>query len=123
MAQLTRLLHERVKGAQKENKERWRLAFDTEAKRLYIEHEWSHADMWRDSRSNSGSVEFEINAFLAEGEEPAQAELMQVIESLRVCQKAPKGKTNPLTVWQPKRRPRSREVYTLAPEPQWEGRV
>ncbi len=82
MAQLTRLLHERVKGPHKENKECWRLAFDTEAKRLYIEHEWSHADMWRDARSNSGSVEFEINAFLAEGEEPAQAELMQVIESL-----------------------------------------
>jgi hypothetical protein len=38
--------------------------------------------MWRDSRSNSGIVKFEINAFLAEGEEPAQAELMQVIESL-----------------------------------------
>ena len=82
MAQLTRLLHEVVRGTHKENKEWWRLAFDTEARRLYIEHEWSHADIWRDSRSNSGIVEFEINAFLAEGEEPAQGELMQVIKSL-----------------------------------------
>ena len=81
MAQLTRLLHERVKGTHKENKEWWRLAFDTEARRLYIEHEWSHADVWRDSRSNSGIVEFEINTFLADGVEPAQGELMQVIES------------------------------------------
>ena len=100
MAQLTRLLHERVKGAHKENKEWWRLAFDTEAKRLYVEHEWTHADMWRDSRSDSGTVEFEINAFLAEGEEPAQAELMRVIESLfersvASMPKGPKGEKRP----------------------------
>jgi hypothetical protein len=82
MAKLTRLLHERVKGAHMENEDWWRLAFDTEAKRLYIEHEWSHRDVWRASRSNSGTAEFDINGFLAEGEAPAQAELLQIIESL-----------------------------------------
>jgi hypothetical protein len=39
-------------------------------------------DMWRASRSNNGAAEFDINAFLAEGEAPAQAELLRVIESL-----------------------------------------
>ena len=82
MAQLTRLLHEVVRGTQKENKEWWRLAFDTEAQRLYVEHEWCHTDMWRVSRSNAGTTEFDINGFLAEGEAPAQAELMRIIESL-----------------------------------------
>jgi len=71
MAKLTRLLHERVKGAHMENEDWWRLAFDTEAKRLYIEHEWSHRDVWRASRSNSGTAEFDINGFLAEGEAPS----------------------------------------------------
>jgi len=47
-----------------------------------IEHEWSHTDVWRVSRSNTGTAEFDINGFLAEGEAPAQAELLRIIESL-----------------------------------------
>ena len=83
MAKLTRPLHELVRGAHMENKDWWRLAFDTEAKRLYVEHEWNHTDTWlRPARSNSGSAEFDINSFLAEGEAPAQAELLQIIEGL-----------------------------------------
>jgi hypothetical protein len=79
MAKLTRQLHKLTKGG---NEEWWRLVFDTEAKRLYIEHEWSHRDVWRASRSNSGTVEFEINSFLAEGEAPAQEELLRIIDIL-----------------------------------------
>jgi hypothetical protein len=82
MAKLTRLLHERAKGAHKENEDWWSLVFDTEAKRIYIEHEWSHKDTWRTARSNSGTAEFEINGFLAEGEALAQVELLRIIESL-----------------------------------------
>ena len=82
MAKLTRLLHELVRGVHKENEDRWRLVFDTEAKRLYVEHEWSHSDVWRVSRSNTGTSEFDINGFLVEGEEPAQAELLRIIEGL-----------------------------------------
>jgi GH35 family endo-1,4-beta-xylanase len=82
MAKLTRPLHERVRGDHIENEDWWRLVFDTEAKRLYIEHEWSHADVWRAARSNNGTAEFDINAFPAEGEAPAQAELLRIIESL-----------------------------------------
>ena len=82
MAKLTRPLHELVRGGHMENEDWWRLVFDTEAKRLFIEHEWNHTDMWRASRSNNGAAEFDINAFLAEGEAPAQAELLRVIESL-----------------------------------------
>ena len=82
MAKLTRQLQERVKGAHKENEDWWRLVFDTEAKRLYVEHEWSHTDAWRAARSNNGTAEFDINGFLAEGEAQAQAELLRIIESL-----------------------------------------
>ncbi len=82
MAKLTRQLHERVKGGHMENEDWWRLVFDTEAQRLYIEHEWSHTDAWRASRSKSGTAEFEVNSFLSEGEAPAQAELQRIIESL-----------------------------------------
>jgi len=82
MAKLTRQLHERIRGDNTENKDWWSLVFDTESKRLYIEHEWSHTDAWRVSRSNTGIAEFDINAFLAEGEAPAQEELLRIIESL-----------------------------------------
>ena len=41
MAKLTRRLLKLAKGG---NEEWWRLVFDTEARRLYIEHEWSHTD-------------------------------------------------------------------------------
>ena len=74
MAKLTRQLHERIRGDNTENKDWWRLVFDTEAKRFYIEHEWNHTDTWRAARSNNGTAEFDINGFLAEGEAPAQAE-------------------------------------------------
>ena len=79
MAKLTRQLLKLTKGG---NEEWWRLVFDTETQRLYIEHEWSHTDEWRASRSSSGTAEFDINGFLAEGEPPAQAELQRIIESL-----------------------------------------
>lgn len=82
MAKLTRQLHERIRGDDSENKDWWRLVFDTKAKRLYVEHEWSHTDAWRVARSNAGTAEFEVNGFLAEGEAPAQAELVRIIESL-----------------------------------------
>jgi hypothetical protein len=82
MAKLTRQLHERISGDNKENKDWWRLVFDTEAKRFYVEHEWSHTDAWRAARSNNGTAEFDINGFLAEGEAPAQAELLRIIESV-----------------------------------------
>ena len=64
MAKLTRQLHERIRGENTENKDWWRLVFDTEAKRFYIEHEWSHTDAWRAARSNKGTAEFDINGFL-----------------------------------------------------------
>jgi len=82
MAKLTRQLHERIRGENTENKDWWRLVFDTEAKRFYIEHEWSHTDAWRAARSNKGTAEFHINGFLAQGDAPAQAELLQIIESV-----------------------------------------
>ena len=95
MAKLTRQLHERVTGAHKENEDWWRLVFDTEAKRFYVEHEWSHTDAWRAARSNNGTAEFDINGFLAEGEAPAQAELSRACSKRGTARmpKGPKGET------------------------------
>jgi hypothetical protein len=79
MAKLTRQLHKLAKGG---NEESWMLVFDTKTHRLYIEHEWSHTDAWRASRSKSGTAEFDINGFLAESDASAQAELQRIIEKL-----------------------------------------
>ena len=97
MAKLTRQLHERISGDNTENKDWWRLVFDTEAQRFYIEHEWRHTDAWRAARSNNGTAEFDINGFLAEGEAQAQAELLRIIESLfkKGAARMPRGAQRP----------------------------
>jgi hypothetical protein len=38
----------------------WRLAFDTENKRLYVEHEWAHLDVRGRGAANSGTEQIEI---------------------------------------------------------------
>ena len=63
MAKLTRQLHERISGDDTGNEDWWRLVFDTEAQRFYIEHEWRHTDAWRAARSNNGTAEFDIQRF------------------------------------------------------------
>jgi hypothetical protein len=41
-ALLKREFHRRAKGPVMNDEDWWRLVFDTDAKRIYVEHEWAH---------------------------------------------------------------------------------
>jgi hypothetical protein len=78
MATLTRQLHERIRGDNTENKDWWRLVFDTEAKHFYMEPYGRVAS--RPFKQWDCGVRYQ--RFLAEGEAPAQAELLRIVESV-----------------------------------------
>jgi hypothetical protein len=61
----------------------WRLVFDTETKRLYVEHEWAHADVrWR-GQTNAGTEQIEISDYLSAPDDgPGQRELIRLLQSL-----------------------------------------
>ena len=44
MAFLKRELHRQVKGPEVTELDFWNLVFDTDTKRLYVEHEWTYLD-------------------------------------------------------------------------------
>jgi hypothetical protein len=60
----------------------WRLVFDTDARRLYVEHEWAYVDVRKGGRGDDGKVEIEINEFLNKADWPAQRELLKLIRGL-----------------------------------------
>jgi hypothetical protein len=61
----------------------WRLVFDTDAKRLYVEHEWAHLDVRRGGPADNGTAEIEIPAFLrGGGQGEAQRELYRLLTEL-----------------------------------------
>ena len=80
----------------------WRLAFDTDTKHLYVEHEWKHEDVsWR-GLASVGTEEIEIADYLSEpGEGPGQHELMRIFnlafEGQPNAPGAPKAKGGPRT--------------------------
>jgi hypothetical protein len=83
MPLLRKELHKRVKGSLANDEDWWRLVFDTDAKRLYVEHEWSHVDLGANGRADSGKAETDIATFLAQGGEGApQRELAQLLHRL-----------------------------------------
>ena len=67
MPVLKRQLSGRQGGAHGRDRDWWRLVYDTDAKRLYVEHEWSYFDEGRPSSPDGGTAEMEIAAYLAEG--------------------------------------------------------
>ena len=66
MPLLKRQLSARRGGTRGEDQDWWRLVFDTDSKRLYIEHEWSYFDAKRPGSPEGGTAEIEIAAYLAE---------------------------------------------------------
>ena len=77
MPLLRRPLYQRTEGA---NEDRWRLAFDTDTNRLFVEHEQTRADM-RGSGYGSTTDELDVAAFLNECGQGQHA-LMQLLETL-----------------------------------------
>jgi ABC-type transport system involved in cytochrome bd biosynthesis fused ATPase/permease subunit len=77
MTLLRRPLYQRTEGA---DDDRWRLAFDTEARRLYVEHESERGDM-RGSGFGIEIEEIDVAVFLGESGQ-GQHELVQLLSSL-----------------------------------------
>ena len=72
-------LYQRADGA---DDDRWRLAFDTDAGRLFIEHEITRGDS-RGQGYSTWTEDVELTAFLNErGNDEAQRELMVLLARL-----------------------------------------
>jgi hypothetical protein len=83
MTVLKRELSKRRAGPVLNDEDWWRLVFDTETKRLYVEHEWEYVDVRRGGKADSGRLEIDLAAFLNESRQgPAQRELLGLISSL-----------------------------------------
>lgn len=83
MPLLKRELHKRIKGPLANDEAWWRLVFDTDPKRLYVEYEWSNMDLAKGGRIDSGTAEFDVGTFLSQDRNgPAQQELARLISSL-----------------------------------------
>jgi hypothetical protein len=79
MPQLRKLLYQQTEG---DDEDRWRLVFDTDAKRLFVEHKWKRGDPQGGGHS-ARTDELGISAFLDErGQEGAHRELVRLLTSL-----------------------------------------
>jgi hypothetical protein len=77
MPLLRRPLYQRTEGA---DEDRWRLVFDTDTNRLFVEHEKKRGDM-RGSRYGTSTDEMDVAAFLNERGQ-GQHELVQLLGTL-----------------------------------------
>jgi hypothetical protein len=86
MSVLRRPLYQRNEGA---DEDVWRLVFDTDANRLFIEYEAKRGDM-RGAGNVTGTDEIELAAFLNE-QGPGQQELVRLLGDLFERQDAGRG--------------------------------
>jgi hypothetical protein len=77
MPLLRKPLYQRSEGR---DEDRWRLAFDTDTHRLFVEHEMTRGDM-RGPGYATNTDEIDINEFLREGGQ-GQQQLEQLLEKL-----------------------------------------
>jgi hypothetical protein len=77
MSLLTRPLYQRNEGA---DEDVWRLVFDTDGNRLFVEHETTRGDM-RGSGYAASLEEIDLAAFLGE-RGPGQQELTRLLKGL-----------------------------------------
>ena len=84
MPLLKRELHRIAKGPGMNGEDQWRLVFDTDAKRLYVEHEWHHTDLrGGGSASSKGRSQMDIGSFLGQLRQgPAHWELQRLLSGL-----------------------------------------
>jgi hypothetical protein len=83
MPVLKRELHRRVRGPVLMDEDWWRLVFDTDTNRFYVEREWDHVDVAKGGTASKGKSETDVTAFLnAEGMAEAKAELARLLTSL-----------------------------------------
>jgi hypothetical protein len=78
MALLQRELHRHVRSPEIEREDRWVLAFDTDTKRLYVEHQLAHADA-----TGYHAETMDIAAYLTQGGQTAgHRELWRLLRTL-----------------------------------------
>jgi hypothetical protein len=83
MALLRRVLHRTAKGPVANNEDIWSLVFDTDTKRLYVEHEWRHTDVRQGAVSDNGTEQTEISQYMLQGGQTAgHRELWRLIRIL-----------------------------------------
>ena len=83
MALLKRELHRTAKGPVMNDQDWWRLVFDTDANRLYVEHEWHHTDVRGRGETDQGRSEMDVGAFLSRfGAGPEHRELVRLLSGL-----------------------------------------
>ena len=79
---LRRQLHKTAKGPVMNDEDWWDLVFDTDTKRIYVQHKWEHVDVRGGGASDHGSVDIELSAFIRDGLGEERRQLQQVLESL-----------------------------------------
>ena len=86
MALLRRELHRSAKGAVANNEDTWSLVFDTDTKRLYVEHEWQHVGVCRGGAADNGTEQIEISEYMLQGGQTAgHRELWRLIKISKFC--------------------------------------
>lgn len=83
MVLLKRELYRRATGPVMNEEDWWRLVFDQDAKRIYVEHEWDNVNVRGGGQVRQGTAEIDINSFLNEGREgPQHRELFRLLTDL-----------------------------------------
>ena len=81
MPRLVRELDRKATGPALNDEDWWRLVFDTDTKRLQVEHEWHHVNAR--GKTDEGKTEKDVFAFLSEsGQKNAHRELERLLTSL-----------------------------------------
>ena len=83
MARMVREFHRSARGPVLNDEDWWRLVFDTETGRLFVQHEWAYLDARRGGPPANAMREIEIPDALA-GRLPRQAhaKLVELLGSL-----------------------------------------
>ena len=82
MALLKRELHRASRAPTLNDEDHWHLVFDTDSKRLYVEHRWTHADV-RGPDAESGTAQLDLADYLNQGGQTAgHRELWRLLKAL-----------------------------------------
>ena len=83
MALLKRELHSSSSGPLLNDEDQWDLVFDTDSKRLYVEHRWTQVDVRGPDVAESGTAQLDIAEYLNQGGQTAgHRELWRLLKAL-----------------------------------------
>ena len=76
-------LHRASRGPILNDEDQWHLVFDTDSKRLYVEHRWTHVDVRGPGVAESGTAQLDIADYLSQGGQTAgHRELWRLLKAL-----------------------------------------